>query len=55
MLAFKEITNCYNSKAIAANVLAVINNYNLRNKVGFFILNNALSNNTAVAVLRETL
>jgi hypothetical protein len=55
MLAFKEITNCHDSKAIAANVLAVINNYNLRDKVGFFVLNNALSNNTAVAVLRETL
>jgi hypothetical protein len=55
MLAFREITNRYNSKAIATNVLAVINDYNLRDKVSFFILNNALSNNTAVAILRETL
>jgi hypothetical protein len=55
MLAFKEITNCHDGEAIAANVLAVINNYNLRDKVGFFVLDNASSNDTAVAVLRETL
>jgi hypothetical protein len=55
MLAFKEMTDCHDSKAIAANVLAVINDYNLRDKVGFFVLDNASSNDTAVAVLRETL
>jgi hypothetical protein len=55
MLAFKEITDCHNGKAIAANVLAVINDYSLRDKVSFFVLDNALSNDTAVAVLGETL
>jgi hypothetical protein len=49
------MTDCHDGKAIAANVLAVINDYNLRDKVGFFVLNNASSNDTAVAVLRETL
>jgi hypothetical protein len=55
MLAFREMTNRHNGKAIAANVLAVINDYDLRDKVGFFVLDNASSNNTAVAILRETL
>jgi hypothetical protein len=55
MLAFKEITDCHDGKAIAANVLAVINDYDLRDKVGFFVLDKALSNDTAVTVLGETL
>jgi hypothetical protein len=55
MLAFKEMTDCHYGKAIAANVLAVINNYDLRNKVSFFVLNNASSTNTAVAILGEML
>ena len=55
MLAFKEMTSQHNSKAIAANVLAVIKDYDLRDKVSFFVLNNPLSNYTAVAILRETL
>jgi hypothetical protein len=55
MLAFKEMTDCDDGKAIAANILAVINDYDLRNKVRFFVLDNASSNNTAVAVLGETL
>jgi hypothetical protein len=55
MLAFKEMTDCHNGKAIAANILAVINDYDLRDKVGFFVLDNVSSNNTAVAVLGETL
>jgi hypothetical protein len=49
------MTNCHDGEAIAANVLAVINDYYLRDKVGFFVLDNASSNDTAVAVLRETL
>jgi hypothetical protein len=44
MLAFKEITYCHAGKAIAANVLAVINYYDLGDKIGFFVLDNALSN-----------
>lgn len=55
MLAFREMTNCYDGKAIAANVLAVIDDYDLRDKVGFFVLDNASSNDTAVAILGETL
>ena len=55
MSAFKEITNYYDSKAITANVLAVIDDYDLRDKVSFFVLDNALSNDTAVAILGETL
>ena len=55
MLAFKEMTNYHDSKAIAANVLAVIDNYDLRDKVSFFVLDNALNNDTAVAILREML
>jgi hypothetical protein len=55
MLAFKEMTDCHDGKAIAANILVVINDYDLRNKVRFFVLDNASSNNTAVAVLGETL
>jgi hypothetical protein len=55
MLAFKEITHRHDGKAIAANVLAVIDDYDLRDKVGFFVLNNVSSNDTAVEILRETL
>ena len=49
MLAFREMTNRYDGKAIAANVLAVIDDYDLRDKVGFFVLDNASSNDSAVA------
>jgi hypothetical protein len=38
-----------------ANAIAVINDYNLCDKVGFFVLDNVSSNDTAVAVLGETL
>ena len=55
MLAFREMTNRHDGKAIAANVLAVIDDYDLRDKVGFFVLDNASSNDTAVAILGETL
>jgi hypothetical protein len=49
------VPNSHAGKAIAANVLAVIDNYDLRNKVGFFILDNASRNDTAVEILGETL
>jgi hypothetical protein len=55
ILVFKEMTDCHDGKAITANVLAVINDYNLCDKVGFFVLDNVSSNDTAVAVLGETL
>jgi hypothetical protein len=55
MLAFKEMTDHHDGKAIAANVLAVIDDYDLRDKVGFFVLDNALNNDTAVAILGEML
>jgi hypothetical protein len=55
ILVFKEMTDCHDGKAITANVLAVIDDYNLRDKVGFFVLDNVSSNDTAVAVLGETL
>lgn len=55
MLAFREMTNRYDGKAIATNVLAVIDDYDLRDKVGFFVLDHASSNDTTVAILGETL
>jgi hypothetical protein len=50
-----EMTHRHDGKAIAANVLAVIDDYDLRDKVGFFVLDNASSNDTAVKILGETL
>lgn len=55
LLAFKEMADRHNGEAIAANVLAVINDYDLREKVGFFVLDNASSNDTAVSVLGQEL
>jgi hypothetical protein len=49
------MTHRHDGKAVAANVLAVINVYDLRDKVGFFVLDNASGNDTAVEILIETL
>lgn len=45
----------HNGEAIAANVLAGIDDYDLRGKVGCFVLDNASSNDTAIAVLGREL
>jgi hypothetical protein len=42
-------------KTIAAVILGVINAYNINNKIGYFTLNNAKNNTTAVAIIGKKL
>jgi hypothetical protein len=48
-------TSCYFGKTIAAVILGVINAYNISNKIGYFTLNNAENNTTAVAIIGKEL
>jgi hypothetical protein len=46
---------CYFGKIIAAVILGIINAYNINDKIGYFTLDNAENNITAVAIIGEEL
>lgn len=43
------MSDCHNGVLIAASVVPVIKDYRFEDKLGFFVLDNASSNNTCVA------
>lgn len=51
LLAMKEMSDRHDGQSIARLVLPIIEDYNFADKLGFFVLNNALSNDTCVKEL----
>jgi hypothetical protein len=47
----KEMSNCHDGQSIARSVLLIIEDYNFADKLDFFVLDNALSNDTCVKEL----
>lgn len=55
LLAIRQLKNEHSGENIAACVLRVIKEYKIRKKVGFFVLDNASSNDVAVDIILHSL
>jgi hypothetical protein len=54
-LALKEIVGAHSGQNQAAVILKVINDYKIGKRIGFFMLDNAASNDVAVAIVLKKL
>jgi hypothetical protein len=54
-LALKEIVGAHSGQNQAAVILKVINNYKIGKRIGFFMLDNAASNDVSVAIVLKKL
>lgn len=55
LLGLTEIEDIHSSKNLCANTLCIIEEYRIQENIGYFVLDNASSNNTAVEELRKEL
>jgi hypothetical protein len=51
VLSLPELINCHTGKYITTKMLDIICFFDLEDKVGYFILDNAGNNNTAMAII----
>lgn len=54
-LGLPEITKRHTGENIAAEIIQVINTFEIRSKIGYFTLNNAKNNDTAMAIIGHQL
>lgn len=55
LLALPEINGSHSGENIAAHLLSVIERFNLCNKLGFFMADNASSNDKALKILKQSI
>ena len=55
LLSLSMLYESHSGKNIAIDVKRVLRKYKIKGKVGFFVLNNASSNNTAIQELAKRL
>jgi flagellar biosynthesis/type III secretory pathway chaperone len=54
LLALPETNGSHSGENIAAHLLSVIERFNLCNKLGFFMADNASSNDKALEILKQS-